>query len=116
MAKYNPFFEKAGMKKIDLPESEQAKRVKQTLLRFGFDPQLTASKRHNLSIINQLTPQQLKELSRLIVSNLFAERFRGNKDLEKRVAALDKEAIAEALKTKPSAAAYFIWRNPNIEE
>ena len=43
MAKYNPFFEKAGMKKIDLLESEQAKRVKQTLLRFGFNPNLTAS-------------------------------------------------------------------------
>jgi ABC-type dipeptide/oligopeptide/nickel transport system ATPase subunit len=115
MAKYNPFFEKAGMRRIDLPESEAVKRIKQYLERFGFNPEFTASKRYNLSIINQLTPQQLEELSRFILSGLFADRFRRNRELEERVAALDKEAIAEALKTKPSAAAYFIWRNPTIQ-
>jgi ABC-type dipeptide/oligopeptide/nickel transport system ATPase subunit/GNAT superfamily N-acetyltransferase len=116
MAKYNPFFEKAGMRRIDLPESEDVKRIKQYLERFGFNPEFTASKRYNLSIINKLTPQQLEELSRFILSGLFADKFRRNEELEKRVAALDKEAMAEALKQRPMAAAYFIWRNPNIPE
>jgi len=112
MAKYNPFFEKAGMRRIDLPESEDVKRIKQCLERFGFNPEFTASKRYNLSVINQLTPQRLEELSRFILSGLFADKFRRNEELEKRVAALDRDAMAEVLKRRPMAAAYFIWMNP----
>ncbi|MGB9660221.1 MAG: hypothetical protein ACPLY9_06910 [Nitrososphaerales archaeon] len=54
MAKYNPFFEKAGMIRINVPETERDRSYRKNLERLenlGFNLDLLSSKEHNLMII-----------------------------------------------------------------
>ncbi|MCW4010625.1 MAG: ATP-binding cassette domain-containing protein [Candidatus Bathyarchaeota archaeon] len=69
MAKYNPFFEKAGMQKIS--QSQPSNAVTQALAeleKLGFDPALLTSESHNEKIISQIGKEHvlgvLQELSR----------------------------------------------------
>ncbi|MFN3621663.1 MAG: GNAT family N-acetyltransferase [Nitrososphaerales archaeon] len=112
MAKYNPFFEKAGMKKIEVEEDKEYQRFLTKLEALGFNIELLASKQQNLKTVNTLSEEQLKTLQKLILTNIFAEKFHEDKKLQEAVKRGDREAMAEALKHRRLNPTYLIWRNP----
>jgi ABC-type lipoprotein export system ATPase subunit/GNAT superfamily N-acetyltransferase len=69
MAKYNPFFEKAGMTKIaeSKPDSKVAKAIEK-LKALGFNPLFLSSERYNTQILTGVTPHL--EAIREILSSL----------------------------------------------
>ncbi len=118
MAKYNPFFEKAGMIRINAPEIERDRSYRKNLERLenlGFNLDLLSSKKHSLMIINQLREDQIEELKRIIHKNFMAKKFRGN-SLLKSIEQDDKDAMAEALKRHRLNPVYLLWKNPAFKE
>jgi len=61
MAKYNPFAEKAGMKKVlEQKPSEEALRIAGVLSVFGFDLKLLGSQKHISNKLQSLSPEQVE--------------------------------------------------------
>jgi len=61
MARYNPFFEKAGMKKIAEQEPDSScQRAIEELRKLGFNPILLASKKQNLRCLRKLSKEEMK--------------------------------------------------------
>jgi hypothetical protein len=70
MAKYNPFAEKAGMKKVlEQKPSEEALRVAEALSTLGFDLKLLGSQKHILDKLQNLSREQLGALKEAFVKN-----------------------------------------------
>ena len=70
MAKYNPFAEKAGMKKVlEQMPSEEALRVADTLSGLGFALKLLGSQKHVLDKLQNLSPEQLTTLKEAFIKN-----------------------------------------------
>jgi len=70
MAKYNPFAEKAGMRKVvEQQPSEEARRVADAFSGFGFDLKLLGSQKYVLDKLQSLSPEQLEELRETFVKN-----------------------------------------------
>jgi ABC-type transport system involved in cytochrome c biogenesis ATPase subunit/GNAT superfamily N-acetyltransferase len=70
MAKYNPFAEKAGMKKIlEQKPSEEARRIADLLSGLGFDLKLLGSQKYVLDKLRNLSPEQIKVLKEVFVKN-----------------------------------------------
>jgi ABC-type transport system involved in cytochrome c biogenesis ATPase subunit/GNAT superfamily N-acetyltransferase len=70
MAKYNPFAEKAGMRKVfEQPISEDALRVAEVLKGLGFDVQLLGSQRYVCDKLVGLNPTQIEALKEAFVRN-----------------------------------------------
>ena len=68
MANYNPFFERAGMTRIDTEQDKKrTERVKQ-LEKYGFNIALISSKRYFLNRFEQLTDEQKIEVENLVVN------------------------------------------------
>jgi ABC-type transport system involved in cytochrome c biogenesis ATPase subunit/GNAT superfamily N-acetyltransferase len=63
MAKYSPFAEKAGMRKVaEQYAVKSVSAVSKALLELGFDPQLLGSERYVAGKLGNLTPQQVEKL------------------------------------------------------
>jgi len=63
MAKYNPFAEKAEMKKVlEQKPSEEAKQVADALSSLGFDLKLLGSQKHVSEKLQSLSPEHLSAL------------------------------------------------------
>ena len=114
MGRYNPFFEKAGMKRYEGRYSKELLRAFEGLSKY-FDLDLITSKSYVRSVLAGLGGKELEEVRRLVL-RLSSPRFRrGSERPFKRLkAGIDVEAIAELLKEKPLEADYFLWRNPSI--
>ena len=70
MAKYNPFAEKAGMRRIAGQQpTEGVLRISELLSDFGFDLQLLGSSRYVFSKIEELNPAQIRKLKELFIKN-----------------------------------------------
>lgn len=70
MAKYNPFAEKAGMRRIaEQQPTEGVLRISELLSDFGFDLQLLGSSRYVFSKIEDLNPVQIGKLKELFIKN-----------------------------------------------
>jgi GNAT superfamily N-acetyltransferase len=70
MAKYNPFAEKAGMRRIaEQQPTEGVLRISELLSDFGFDLQLLGSNRYVFSKIEELNPAQIGKLKELFIKN-----------------------------------------------
>ena len=70
MAKYSPFAEKAGMKKIAKQQAaESLEEISKVLTEFGFDLQLLGSERYVKSKIEGLVPEQLNAVRRAFIKN-----------------------------------------------
>jgi hypothetical protein len=70
MAKYNPFAEKAGMKKIaEQPPPKEAIRIAQTLSQLGFDVQLLGSTTYLLRKLQNLNGQDLTRIKNAFIKN-----------------------------------------------
>jgi hypothetical protein len=76
MAKYNPFAEKAGMRKVfEQPISEDAVRMTEVLKQFGFDVQLLGSSRYVRSKLEGLSSEWMVTLKTAFIKNCHP-RFR----------------------------------------
>jgi len=76
MAKYNPFAEKAGMKKVlEQKPSEEALRVADVLASLGFDLKLLGSQKHVAETLGLLSMEQLGELKEAFIKHAHP-RFR----------------------------------------
>ncbi len=70
MAKYNPFAEKAGMRKVlEQKTADEPKRLAETLCGFGFDLKLLGSEKHVLSTLNALSPSEIDVLREAFLRN-----------------------------------------------
>jgi len=107
MAKYNPFFEKAGMTLVKEHDTTTTQKAfiqrKQILEKYGFDTKLLASKVYNKNIINKLSISEFKKLKKQ-----YFKTIRLNiKDKKKK---FTKEQFAEYLTKKiPKSMYYLYW-------
>lgn len=70
MAKYNPFAEKAGMRKVfEQPINEDAVRMTKVLKQFGFDVQLLGSQRYVRSKLEGLNSEWMVTLKTAFIKN-----------------------------------------------
>ena len=70
MAKYSPFAEKAGMKRIAEQQSvESVSKVSRVLLELGFDMQLLGSERYVKAKLENLSPAQLSLIRKAFIKN-----------------------------------------------
>jgi len=70
MAKYNPFAEKAGMRRIaEQQPTEGVLHISELLSRFGFDLQLLGSSRYVFLKIEELNPAQIGKLKEAFIKN-----------------------------------------------
>jgi hypothetical protein len=70
MAKYNPFAEKAGMKKVlEQKPSAEALRLADVLSGLGFDLKLLGGQKYVMDKLQSLSPEQLGELKEAFVKN-----------------------------------------------
>ena len=110
MAKYNPFAEKAGMKKIVEQQSvESVSDVSKMLLELGFDLHLLGSERYVKGKLESLNSEQIGELKAAFIRNKhprfkkeFAvsrhQPFGKTSDYNKSVQEADSPKIAKLLK------------------
>ncbi len=125
MARYNPFFEKAGMKKIQqTTPPKQALAIQETLTKLGFNPTLLASEKHVKTQLKKLTNTELTTLKQAFTRNphpRYLKEFFRNTPYGTRTqytqklqeASLTKLAklindTAQMLQTK----IYLFWQNP----
>ena len=127
MAKYNPFAEKAGMKKVsEQKPSEEALRVADMLSVLGFDLKLLGSQKYVLDKLQNLSPEHLESLKEAFVKNdhpRFRREFAANRHMPYGTAAAYREGVRNAsiermaklvkivgmlLQTK----VYLFWRKP----
>jgi ABC-type lipoprotein export system ATPase subunit/GNAT superfamily N-acetyltransferase len=100
MAKYNPFAEKAGMKKVsEQKPSEEALRVADVLSDFGFDLKLLGSQKHVSDKLQSLSLEQLDELKEAFVKNdhpRFRREFAANRHMPYGTAKAYAEGVKNA--------------------
>ena len=113
MARYNFFFEKAGMTRVDLPEDTRFEAQLRELESLGFRREMLGSRRQNMKIMSRLGKNGLEMVSRFALNNCVGNKFKAVR-LEAKVRALDKEALAEALQYTKGHPLYLYWHNPKI--
>ena len=100
MAKYNPFAEKAGMKKVlEQKPSEEAKQIADVLSELGFDLKLLGSLKHVSDRLQSLNPEQLGALREAFVKNdhpRFRREFAANRHMPYGTSAAYVEGIRDA--------------------
>jgi len=69
MARYNPFFEKAGMKKIaEQKPDPSCKEAVEELRELGFNPILLASKKQNLQHLKELSMEEMSRCKNILAN------------------------------------------------
>ncbi len=127
MARYNPFFEKAGMTKVAarLPHKSIVEAVEK-LRESGFNPVFLASEKGNLHLLKQMSEEQRKRVKQTLlgVSSVFYRRLAGGKRTFLRRgefseilenATIEKTAkMLRILSILIQTKVYLIWKNPTI--
>jgi len=128
MAKYNPFFEKAGMTKIAerKPHKSILKAVEQ-LQRLGFNPVFLASKQMNQQVLEGMAQKQIAQVKQALVSvsNVYYKRlasagpaFLTRTDFEKTLESATLQKLAQmlsALSVLNQTKVYLFWKNPKAQ-
>jgi hypothetical protein len=71
MAKYNPFFERAGMQKVmEQPTCKQALAIREVLSNLGFNTTLLASEKYVLNKLRNLSDEQLEDIRQAFMQNV----------------------------------------------
>jgi len=119
MAKYNPFLEKAGMKKhgiVGLNDSQ--KKVHKTIEKLGGIPAMMNSPTHRKDFIESLTEKQANALTDALTTNLksllgqgYSGRHEGIRIIRD-VASGGLEALLGDL--IPTERVYLYWENPDL--
>jgi len=80
MAKYNPFFEKAGMTKIaETIPNPQILKVVEKLRTFNFNPVFLTAERTNLNKLQKMTAEELDGVKRVLkeITGIYRKRITG---------------------------------------
>jgi len=126
MAKYNPFFKKAGMEKIaeshgDESVSEAVKKLEEV----GFKPYALASIETNLQYLKALDPRKLEEVKQILsnVSPGYYKRLRSTglaymkrEEFEEFITKAPLETLAKVISRLAILAqtkVYLLWKNPS---
>jgi ABC-type ATPase with predicted acetyltransferase domain len=123
MAKYNPFFEKAGMKKIATlkPHPTNLKAAKK-LQKLGFNPIYMASEKYSLAKLRKMNQNQIKQIKNILASiksprlrRVFATEkpYIDNKAFKQTLKTAKTQKIAKALHVLNillQTKAYLIWK------
>jgi hypothetical protein len=100
MAKYNPFAEKAGMKKVlEQKPSEKALRTADMLSTLGFDLKFLGSQKHVLDKLQSLSLEQLGALRETFIKNdhpRFRREFAANRHMPFGTAKAYREGVRDA--------------------
>ena len=125
MAKYNPFAEKAGMKKIlERKPPKQAIKIAETLRKLGFNPHLLTSKTYVLKKLKTLNPEEINQIKKACTKNIH-RRFKkaqirnklyGGKTTEykQKIKEANLEKIAQLIKVcgiLMQTKAYLFWES-----
>jgi len=115
MARYNPFFEKAGMqtpKQFEWRDRAYEKGLRE-LEELGFDLNLVYSKSYSLSMLKKLGKAEIERVKKFCLTYCLTEKFRpyASRPLIERG---DLEALAQAFKLLRLPTVYFIWKNPHF--
>ena len=128
MAKYSPFAEKAGMKKITQQQSvESVSEVSKMLLLLGFDLQLIGSARYTQAKLEDLSLEQIGKLKEMFIKNKhprFKKEFAASRhqpfgktsDYALSVRNADYVKIAKLIKlvgTLLQTKVYLFWKKPS---
>jgi ABC-type lipoprotein export system ATPase subunit/predicted N-acetyltransferase YhbS len=71
MAKYNPFFERAGMQKImEQPTPKEALAIREVLSNLGFNPTLLASEKYVFNKLRSLSDKQVWDIRQAFIKNV----------------------------------------------
>ena len=126
MAKYNPFFEKAGMKLVELTEpSPKVVWAINALREIGFNPVYLTSKTTNLQVLRRLNQNQIQQVREILkevaklhgkrICGIFHETFPKREFLARMEETAQLNELATMLKHVGLLAqtkAYLFWRNP----
>jgi ABC-type ATPase with predicted acetyltransferase domain len=127
MARYNPFFEKAGMTKVAerLPDKSIVEAVEK-LRELGFNPVFLASEKGNQRLLKQMNEEQRRQVKQALlnVSSIFYRRLAGGKRMflkrEEFRNILENATIEKLAKMLRilgilmQTKVYLIWKNPTI--
>jgi hypothetical protein len=109
MAQYNQFFEKAGMRKVSLPEDVKFERDLLQLESIGFRSEFLMSKKHTKKIMDRINSlSKLRFVATFALKYCIAEKYR-RPELIPKVRSLDRIALSEALQLLRSKAIYLYW-------
>jgi len=75
MSRFNPFFEKAGMKRIETDSDKKRRERIEQLEQYGFNPALLSSARYNEQVFNKLNETQKTEV--IVIVKEILNRYKG---------------------------------------
>lgn len=123
MAKYNPFFEKAGMTKIaETRPNPGILKVVEKLRAFNFNPVFLTSERTNLNKLQRMTAKEVEGVKMVLkgVSGIYRKRVTGarqaflkKEEYEALVDAADIEKLARMLRILgflTQTKVYLFWK------
>jgi ABC-type ATPase with predicted acetyltransferase domain len=123
MAKYNPFFEKAGMTKIaETTPNPQILKIMEQLKAINFDPVFLTSERTNMNKLQNMTEKEVDKVKMLLkkVSGIYRKRIAGarqaflnKEEYEAIVEAADIEKLAKMLRILgflTQTKVYLFWK------
>ena len=127
MARYNRFFEKAGMTKITEARGDSTIQTSvEKITALGFKPYALTNKETNLNRLSQLTPVELQKTKKALldVSQGYCKRLKASgkayvnrAEYSKFISEASKETLAKVISRLAILAqtkAYLIWRSLNI--
>jgi len=127
MAKYNCFFERAGMTKI--AESKPDKSIVEAVERLrdlGFNPVALASERSNLKRLRNLSPNEIQKVHEILlgVSSGYYKRLKSSgkayvnkSEYREFIRKASHEKLAKVLRTLAiltQTKVYLLWKNPCV--
>jgi hypothetical protein len=127
MAKYNPFGEKAGMRKIaEQPPPKEALKIAETLRQLGFNIQLLGSEKYVLNKLQTLSKEQTQTIREAFIKHCHARFMKyffchipfGRKEVyAKEVMKASFERLARLIKVCGfllQTKVYLFWENLNV--
>ncbi len=124
MARYNPFFEKAGMKRIaERKPDKSILQAVETLEKLGFKRYLLTSVKHNIERLQRLTSEEIREIREALVKTGHYKRLMASykaypkkEEFKKWLENQDLHVIANVLSRLAVLAetkVYLFWENPS---
>jgi len=125
MAKYSPFFEKAGMRRIlNRKPPEPVVNAVKSLEGLGFKPYLLASAQSNYELLNKLGPEDVERVKEILCRVGYYKRLQACKrpfvtkpEFQKWIQGQGLEAVAKVISRVAVLAepkVYLFWMNPNL--
>ena len=121
MARYNPFFEKAGMKRFEYESyyhDERQPKFLQELEALGFNPDLLNSRRYCLSVLKNLSKKDREKIVKLLKRYEIVKPKYAKYSLWKKLRAgeFTLEDLAEMISAVKAKPVYLVWVNPDHVE